>query len=184
LLPEDPDWHEDSGNETITHDFVNALELSVDYRASAVSDGVFPSPTGTTLPWGGGRIIFFMDDDGIAEDVSVIVDSSMDWRHRMITILDAHLYGAANELPGGGAEPADQRSGQHYGQSGYTHEGSADGSPPATNHIDTVTGAGVVSGEFYVDNATFALKFHNEVAAVVFPMFIILVSDQIPTRLP
>ena len=99
MLPDDADWFDNSGNEPITHDWTNALQLSVDTVVGSTDDMTRPAPTGTALPWGGGKILVWQYNTGVVAAADKVIDDSIDYRNRMIVQLCCGAYSAANAMP-------------------------------------------------------------------------------------
>jgi len=194
-LPDDTWWFANDGNEPITHDWTNDLQRAVDCIKANQADGTFPPPVGTALPWGGGRMLYFQDDDGIADHGDLTVSSDLDFQNRIIVVWEAYAQDAANKIPGGGAAPINgsapvlswsfQGSRMMWSGTGLTA-----GNPPAApgtgqylawqNHQDAA--APTVSGFLYVATGTKALMFRNESGATLYCVFLVWVSDQMPAR--
>lgn len=188
MLPEDTDWHADDGNEEVTHDFVNAIERSVDCVASASGDGTYPAPTGTTLPWGGGKIFAWQLNAGIAAGAKATVEATLDWRNRLIVVLGAGAYnaGGADKLPGKASYDGAGSMGFDFAWSTgvfWTHDGATDGDPPGVSAQYFTLDAG--NAYLFADETdSYKLKLRNGTAATFYPFLLIWVSDQMPTRLP
>jgi len=185
MLPTDTDWHADSGNQPITHDWVNAVQLATDSIKAAGSTGTWPAPTGTTLAFGGGKIVIAKNATGIADGLDWAIDY-MDYRKRMVVVLAF----------GGYTAPAD---GTHLpGEASYSSPGGPGYSVPfdGTNHF--WTGAGIAdptaddprlvictTGDdaiLYCDSTFHYLQMRNETGSTFFPFIVYWVSDQFPTR--
>lgn len=185
MLPGDTDFHADDGNEEITHDFVNTIQRSVDAGTNGMSPGwTAPSPTGTSLPWGGGRIVVAMNESGIADGVDWNVYSQMDCRNRQVVILEFGAFNAANKLPGGGSEEAIQ-PGYDYLWDGdrtlYTKSGATTGNPP-TGGTYLVLCRTADDAMLFCDATSHFLVMRNELGATVYPFLVLWISDQFPTR--
>ena len=105
MLPDDPYFEAKAIDSPVPPGLVNALERSVDAGKASWASGTFPAPTGTTLPWGGGKLLFFRGTVGA--DSVITVDDTIDWRNRAVMVFGG-FYDDAADLPGSGTEPVAQ----------------------------------------------------------------------------
>jgi hypothetical protein len=182
MLPDDPYFDAKDVGSPVPPGLVNALQRSVDAGKASEATGTFPSPTGTTLPWGGGKMVFFRGE--VAADSEITADDSIDWRNRFVLVFGG-FYDAAADLPGSGTEQSDQpgfdyRLSQTMGNwqdvvCGYLKESS-----PLTLIKLLVLAA---SNVHINTNAAGELKLHNSGnPAAIYPCLWIFVSDQFPAR--
>jgi hypothetical protein len=211
MLPGDTYREEKDQNSPFPPGLANALQRDLSVLKASESEGTFPSPAGSSGAWGGARRIvacFYGADGGgadLADGGVWTVDSKsasgIDWRNRVITIVDAWFM-AANEgdnIPGGGGEPLAQPniggafiypdwSPGHYGcRTFYTKDGSADpagsGTPPAGYHYQfRISGTGMIASLHVAADGS-SLRFANHLGAAMGGVFLVLdVFDQFPTR--
>lgn len=191
MLMEDTDWFANDGNEEVTHDWTNAVQRSVDAVKASAADGTFPvqeeGGLPTTLPWGGGKIMYWALEAGVGPGAKVDIDTSFDWRNRIFTILAGGAYNAANKLPGGAAYSGSASMSFDYAftiGTHYTEDGATDGDPPAggANYWE------LIAGDLYIfSDSTDSghLKLRNGTGATTYyPLLVLWVSDQFPTRSP
>jgi hypothetical protein len=186
MLPEDPNWNCDDGNEPITHDRMNAIMLDVTMTKSPDTDMVWPAPVGTTLSWGGGKIIIYGFKSGIGAGLMGLVDDSIDYLNRTIVLLGGGAYNAGNKMPGEAAYSGAGSISFDFGFHAldpvfYTEDGATNGDPPGggQNYLT------LIAGDLYLfaDSANGgALTLRNGGAATYYPYLVLLVSDQHPTR--
>lgn len=183
----------------------NELQRQLSMSAASEIEVVTPSYPGGSGVWGGGRRLVYVRTsdlaDGATDPVDLKADSSIDWRNRVITIVDAWFVTSGNgaNLPGGGGEPVAQPntgaafiypdwSPSFYGcRTFYTKDGSADpvgsGTPPASYHYQfRISGTGMIASLHAAADGS-SLRFCNHYGAAIGGIFLVLdVSDQLPTR--
>lgn len=185
MLPDDTEWEAYDGNTPVPNDYLNVLSRSLDYRAASDAQGTYPAPTGTTLAWGGAKIILYDGRvAGIANGTDGVIDDTIDYRNRYIHVLAAHVVNAGNKatLPGGGSEPAAQPVGNDYavvntGPAFLERTGATAGTPPANCTYLAIT----ANSYIHVDDNN-DLVWQNNEGAVIHPFIVLVVTDQFPTR--
>lgn len=182
MLPNDTDFFANDGNEEVTHDWTNSIELSANVQTASETDETYPAPTGTTLSWGGGRIIFYHKVAGVGAGATGVIDDTLDYRNRQVIVLNGGFYDVADKLPGGGAWSG--AGGMVYtvpftATSLWTEDGGATGDPPSANYLN-LDGAG--NAYIFCESTSHDLRYRNGSAASEYPFMVILVSDQFPTR--
>lgn len=179
MIPDDPEWFANSGNHVISKEWTNAIERSADTGIASKSGGTWPNPTGTTMAWGGAKILF-IKTPSIAAGASWSADDAFDWRNRWILVLDAQADPDAADIVG----EAD------YTAAG-THEGTTDQAPCAFWTGAGCIGGGMPSGPYglpmggmqvYCHSTTHELTVHNTSGGAYYAWLVLLVSDQFPTR--
>lgn len=192
MLPDDDDWFANSGNHVISKEWTNAIQLATDAVAADGSVGTFPAPSGTTLPWGGGKIVVFKSTNKVGDGSGCTVDASLDYRNRLVVVL---AFGAYTD-PGGDVLLPGEASYSSAGGPGYTFPfdsgfnhlwtsaGSDPPTPPATNPGDPyltlcTTGDDIA---LFCKSTENSLYLWNESGSDIYPFLICWVSDQFPTR--
>jgi hypothetical protein len=182
MLPEDTDWFANDGAEEITHDWTNAVELGVDVgQASENAANIFPVKAGTTLAWGGVRMLFIRSPV-INAGADWIADDTIDWRNRWILCLDtevdadeADIAGEANYVAAGTHEGTTDQASCAF----WTGAGAVAGSPPTGNYGTPIGGMHV-----YCNSADNKLTIRNSSGGNYYAFMVLMISDQFKTRLP
>lgn len=211
MLPGDLYREDKDQNSPFPPGLANDLQRDMSVLVGSGTEGTFPSPSGGSGPWGGARRVvacFYGNAGGgsdLADGAVWVVDqktsSRIDWRNRLITIVDAWFVTSGNggNIPGGGSEPVAQPntgaafiypdwSGGYYGcRSFYTKDGSADptgsGTPPAGHHYQfRISGTGMIATMHAADDGS-SLRLANHYGAALGGVLLVLdVYDQFPTR--
>jgi hypothetical protein len=187
MIPDDTDWFDNSGNEEITHDWTNAVQLSMDTMIGSTSDMTYPAPTGTTLSWGGMKVLFWQYNTGIVAGADKVIDAVFDYRNRVIKIVEGGGYNAADRMPGeatwSGVGGMSYDHPLNTNTALYTEDGATNGDPPGvpSNYLTLDAGPNYF---IYADSGNNgALTFKNGHATdTIYPFLVLLVSDQFPTR--
>ena len=180
MLPEDSEWFANSGNHIITKDWTNAIQRNVDAVKADGSADVFPAPTGTTLPWGGGRR-FFLRSPAIPNCAATSLDSSIDWRNRWVMVLDAQADLDEDEVVGGTSyAPAGDHSGALVGHATAAFwTGAGQTFPP----IAAPYASALANVHIFADATTGKLYCYQDSDPNPIYLWLVLeVSDQFPTR--
>lgn len=171
------------GNTEVKNNWLNKLQRDVTARKASASGGTFPNVSGTTEPWGGAHVVFFKWPTGVPNADKQVIDTSIDYRNRYVTILDYGVHTGAGgdvKLPGEGGEEDEQpgfditigaNRGFYTGDGGTTH-------PPGSGELRCTVSSSVY---LYCDTAG-DLYLFNGYGDNFFPWLVLLVSDQFPTR--
>lgn len=187
MLPEDAEWFANSGNHVITKDWTNALELSLDTIVGSTSDMTYPAPTGTALPWGGGKLLFWQYNTGVVAAADKVIDDTLDYRNRMIIQLCCGAYSAADQMPGTVTWSGIGGMGFNFPFSTnvalYTEDGATNGDPPGAPSNYMTLDAGTTYFIYADSGNSGALTFKNgHVTDTIYPFLVLWISDQFPTR--
>lgn len=178
MLPDDPYFDAKDPGSDFPPGLANALQRSVGCEKAAWASGTFPAPTGTTLPWGGAKIVVYRGTLGA--DSTVIADDSIDWRNRLLLIIGG-IYTAEADLPGNGTEPVNQPDFD------YPLNQDLKAVPIITGYLNESTRIEICqlpSGYVKIEtNASGELLLHGvSTAAALYPVLWIVATDQFPAR--
>jgi hypothetical protein len=187
MLPEDPNWFSNSGNHVISKEWTNALQLGMDTMIGDTSDMTYPPPAGTTMSWGGMKVLFWQYNTGVVAGADKTIDDVFDYRNRVIKIIEGGGYNAADRMAGeaswSGAGGMSYDYPLNTNTALYTEDGATGGDPPVggANYLKLDAGDNFY---IYADSANGgALTFLNKHSTdTIYPFLILLVSDQFPTR--
>lgn len=190
-------WQEIDLNTESSHLWAQEIQCSVNATCSNISDATYPKPA-TGVPWGGATIYYLMDKDSLGDHSERYLCTDVDFRNRMITVLDAYAQNIVTYLPltsGSYKAPGEKETypylcWSHYGRHTFwSGTGSLGGAPPTLGtylewrtHADAV--APTTQGYLFVRQDNGALMYRNESGGAQYYSFIVLVSDQTPYRLP
>lgn len=180
MLPDDPYFDAKDPGSDFPPGLANVLQRSVGCEKAVWASGTFPAPAGTSLPWGGGRLVFFRATLGA--DSTITVDDAIDWRNRAIMVFGG-FYDDAADLPGSGTEPVAQPDYAYWlSQALGVERECLNGYLGGSRSLKVLV---LVSSDIRLeaDGTTGELKMvGNGTPVALYPCLWIFASDQFPTR--